>query len=272
MKKLVTFAVITLFLISLISAGAMTSKTIEKLNDNDTNQIQAADDETTVQNKIRERAGGNLTDEQIRKIFKYRNRIKAAAASAAECPNNCTCTGSATKCILEDGTREMTITAGKSGNIIIQVKGINASTSVTLYKSDGKIYAVNKNNETVRVRLLPDQIKEKIRERLQKQLENESITFGEDNIYRYRGEKGAKLFSVFPVKVSVEAELNPETGRLVQIKNSWWAFLAKDDESEGIVGASCGTVTPGENDNCCISKGFEKWNSETSECEFIQNN
>lgn len=186
-----------------------------------------------------------------------------------ECPENCTCTGSVTKCILADGTREMTIRAGKSGNVIVQVKGVNASTSVTLYKDDdGKFYTVNKENETKRIRYMPDQIRERIREKLERQFENENMTLDEEGDYDYEGEKNAKLFFLFSVKVPVIAKVDAETGEIIKVKSPWWAFLAKDDEGEGIAGASCGTVTPGENDNCCINKGYNFWNATEEECQF----
>lgn len=213
----------------------------------------------------------NCTEEQETpktiKECKEKERISPVKKST-DCPENCTCTGSATKCILADGTREMTITAGNSGNIIIQIKGIDGTTNVTLYKADdGKIYGTFKNNETKRIKLLPDQVKEKIQERTQKMLENDNIVLNEDGIYEYRAEKKARLFYLIPVRERIRAELNSENGEFIRIRNPWWGFLAKD-EGETIVGASCGTVTPGENNNCCINKGYDLWNAETSECEF----
>lgn len=287
MKRLMTFAVIILFLMSSVgfavaknSFGITASAINNNSEDGNQNQVGADDDNETdledideeteeeVQNKIRERINGKLTDEQIQKIFTHRNRIKNRYANQSDCPENCTCTGSVVKCMLPDGTREMTVTAGKSGNVIIQIKGVNVSTNVTLYKANGKIYAVNKNNETKRIKLLPDQVRERIRERLARQLENENITLNEDGTYNYQAVKKAKLFFLIPVKVKVMGELNSETGKIIKVRNSWWAFLAKDDESEEIVGASCGTVTPGYNNECCKNKGYDLWDSETSECEF----
>jgi hypothetical protein len=273
MKRLVTLIVISLFLISFVSAVGITASAVN----NDTgNKIQASisaqnqDTETDseIQDKIRARIGNKLTAEQIKKIFTLRNRIRTSIA-AGECPEKCTCTGSITKCQLNNGTREMTITAGESGNTIIQVKGIDGTTKVALYKSeDGKLYAVTKNNETRRIRLLPDQVIERIKKRLKNKLENENITLDEDGVYKYEARKRARLFFIIPVKERVNAELDPETGEIVRVRNSWWGFLAKDEESETVLGESCGTVTPGQNDACCQNKGYDFWNSETEQCEF----
>lgn len=187
----------------------------------------------------------------------------------SECPEECTCTGSVTKCTLANGTREMTIHAGKSGNIIVQVRGINMTTNVTLYKSDdGKLYGVFKNNETKQVKMLPDQVKEKVKEKLARQLESESITLNDNGTYNYQGKENAKLFAFIPVKVMVRAELNPQTGEVIKLNKAWWAVFTKEDAGGMIVGASCGTVSPDSRNECCVNKGYDAWNADKAECEF----
>jgi hypothetical protein len=223
------------------------------------NQIKNRDSDTIT--KVRK----TLTPEQIDKIIQIKNRIQAQIKSG-ECPQNCTCTGSVTKCGLK-GEREMTIVAGKSGNIIVQVKNVNASTKVTLYKDEnGTLYGVFKNNETKEVRMLPDQVKEKIRERLSQETEDEEIELNEDGDYQYQGKKEAKLFGFIKVKEKVKAQVNAKTGEVIKLSKPWWSFLAKDDAP--IIGASCGTVTPGYNDECCQNKGYDSWDAETQECIF----
>jgi hypothetical protein len=246
-----------LFLIGFAAAISVTSSAI-KNNSND-------DDSSSVASHVK--ANTNNAN-HLKNITTAKNRIKATT-QAGECPVKCTCTGSVTKCQLNNGTREMTVTAGKSGNMIVQVKGINASTKVTLYKSeDGKVYAVFKGNVTKRIRMLPDQVRERIRERIKAKLEDENITLNEDGNYSYQAKKRARLFFIFPVRVAVQAEINSETGEVTKTRNSWWAFLAKDEKEEELLGASCGTVTPGYNDQCCQNKGYDVWNSTAGECEF----
>lgn len=270
MNKLGVVIVISLFLIGFAMAG-MTTKAISE-NGNG-NQVHASTEnegeetELEIQNRIKERHG-NLTDEQIEKIFTIKNKIKNPSTNET-CPDKCKCAGSTTKCFLGNGTREMTILAGDSGNIIIQAKGINASTNVTLYKSDdGKIYAISKDNETRIIKMLPDQVRERIRERLEIQLRNENMTLDENGTYQYRAEKKARLFFLFQINVPIQAEIDPETGEVLRIKNPWWSFLTKDDVEEQLVGASCGTVTPGYNDACCQDKEYDFWNSTAAECQF----
>lgn len=171
-----------------------------------------------------------LTPEQVQNIIKVKNRLRIAAANASECPTNCSCDGSTVKCRLQDGIREMTIRAGSSGNTIVQVKNYNASTQVTLYKSeDGKVYAVFKNNETKEI-ILPDEVKERIEAQLREKvrLHNENITLNEDGEYQIEARKRARLLWIIPVRERVHAEIDAETGEIIRQRNSWWGFLARD--------------------------------------------
>ena len=247
MKKVVTFLILTLLLTTFVVANGITSYTTEN-EDAQENQIQA-------QARI-------LTQAQVQTIKQETKRIRI---QDGECSEECTCTGSVVKCALERGGREMTVTAGQSGNIIVQVKGVNASTNVTLYKSEGKIYG-EFSGETKEVRVMPDMVKNRIRERVLRELEDEEIELDEDGIYQYRARKRVKLFGFIRARTRVRAEINAETGELKKIRNSWWAFLAKD-EGEPIVGASCGTVSPNSRNECCMNKGYDSY-GEQFECMF----
>ncbi|MCK5043641.1 PepSY domain-containing protein [Candidatus Pacearchaeota archaeon] len=171
-----------------------------------------------------------LTQAQVQTAVQTKNRLRIQAQEG-ECPENCVCSGSTIKCNL-NGTRQMTITAGKSGNTIVQVKGINMSTNVTLYKSENKIYGMFKNNQTKEIRVLPDEIKEKIKERIKLKLEDENIELDDEGIYQIQGRKKARLFFLFPVRERVRIEIDSETGEMIKIRNPWWGFLARDSDEE----------------------------------------
>ncbi len=238
-------------------------------DDNEDEDKETTDDAETARERIIEALKAkNLTDAQMKAILVARNRIKFTE-KYGECPVECECSGSTVKCTLASG-REMTVIAGKSGNVIVQIKGVNMTTNVTLYKSEDKIYGIFKNNETKIIRMLPDQVKERIRERIEARLQNENITLNDGGEYEYQAEKRARLFAFIPVRMMVRAEIDAETGEVIELKAAkWWGFLARD-EKEDIVGASCGTVTPGYNDACCQNKGFDVWSDETGQCEFSE--
>jgi len=170
-----------------------------------------------------------LTQAKIKTATQIRNRLRI---NQTECPNNCSCVGSTIKCELEGRGRNMTVYAGKSGNTIVQVKGVNMSTNVTLYKSEGKVFGMFRNNQTREVNLLPDHVQEKIRERIRARLENQTIELDEDGIYQIQGRKKARLFFLFPVREKMGMQIDSETGELIKIRNPWWGFLARDISEE----------------------------------------
>lgn len=145
-----------------------------------------------------------------------------------DCPEECVCSGSIIKCTFENGTRVMTVYAGKSGNVIVQIKNLNMSTNITLYKNDeGKIYGVFKGNKTHEVKL-PDEIKDKLENHTRTKLYNESINLTEDGYYIISMNKKSRLFFIFPVREYMGAQVDAETGAIIKIRNPWWGFLARD--------------------------------------------
>jgi hypothetical protein len=174
----------------------------------------------------------NKTEEAIPKTSKgcfERERIREHYNHTFECPENCTCTGSTVKCEFGDG-RTMTVYSGKSGNVIIQIKGVNTSTNVTLYKEDGKIYGNFTGNKTKEIHL-PDEVVDKLKERHQKRLQlyNESINLTDEGYYQVQTKKKARLFWLIPVRENMRAQVDAETGEIIKIRNPWWGFLARDN-------------------------------------------
>lgn len=196
------------------------------------------------------------TDE--RKIFKFEEK------TGQECVDGCVCEGVVMKCKLEDGSREMTVYT-KSGNIIFQVKNVNASTKVTIYHHNQTLYAELPDGTIKEVKIMPDKVLEKIKEKIKSKVENENITLNKGGFYEVHLQKKSKLFFLFPVREKVHANVDAENGNL-KIRNPWWGFLAKDIEEKPLLGESCGTVTPGTNDECCKNKGYNSWNVEKQEC------
>jgi len=163
----------------------------------------------------------------MRKIeLHVRNRLRAGIEGA--CPDECTCAGSTIKCDF-NGSRQMTVITGNSGNVIVQMKNANMSTKVELYKQNGTLWGIFRGNETGEI-VMPDQIKERVRERLrQRDCDCENITLDEDGYYQVRAQKKARLFYIFPVREKTQLQLDAENGEIIRVRNPWWGFLAKDD-------------------------------------------
>ncbi len=169
---------------------------------------------------------------QLKETIQEKHRLKFEAKTGQECAEECTCTGSTMKCTLDSG-REMTVYAGNSGNIIIKVKDTNMSTNVILYHHNNKTYGVFKGNETKEIKIMPDQVKEKIRQRIkQRTCECDEIELTEDAIYEVKTKKKARLFWIFPVREKARVNVDAETGEITKFRNPWWGFLANDVEDE----------------------------------------
>jgi len=180
---------------------------------------------------VKKELKGELTQAQIGEIIRERNRLKVRTQiQAGECPENCTCTGSVIKCEIEGG-REMRVMAGESGNVVVISKDVNASTNVTLYHHNGKIYGNFRNNETKEI-ILPDEAQSRLQEQLRTRAEVRNMTLDDEGIYRIKAYKRARLFWMISVQKRVEANVDAETGEIIRMRVPWWSFLAKDVVSE----------------------------------------
>ncbi len=178
------------------------------------------------QNALKGLKNSNLTEAQIRNIIQIRNRLHVEGQNG-NCPEECECEGVVIKCELANGTRQLMIHAGNSNNTIIQVKGANASTQVILYKDGEKVYGVFRNNQTGEI-ILPDKIKEMLQNRTRARLENETYNLTENGEYHVEARKRARLFWVIPVQERTQLNVDAQTGEVIQTRNSWWGFLARD--------------------------------------------
>lgn len=172
--------------------------------------------------------GREIVDNEFCEQYRYRERIRIGG----ECPEDCTCAGSTVKCQIEGG-RQMTVYAGKSGNMIVQIKGINMSTNVELYKNEnGTLIAKIKGKEK-EINITPDQVQERIKNRLKKRIINiEELELNEDGYYEVQAKKRARLFLILPVKEKVRVRMDPYTGEMIKVRTSWWGFLARDIKEE----------------------------------------
>ena len=266
MKKLLLFMIIGILLAGFIAATPTMTGSAAKGNISSQNEGEDSNAGLGTQNQeeIEQETQNQGEDSELRIRIKEQNKLKIGSG---ECSEGCTCTGSTTKCQLQNG-REMTITAGNSGNTIVQVKGESMSTNVQLYKSEGKLYGVFEGNKTKEIKMMPDQLRERVREQLRLRNCSCEIELDKDGNYQVQTEKRARFLGFIPVNEKVKVYVDPETGETIRIRKSWWGFLARDVEEELLVGASCGTVTPGQNNACCQNKDYDYWDSEEGECLF----
>ena len=185
------------------------------------------EDEDDDENETEEEEQPKLTRECYE-----RKELRPPQRTSIDCPEECVCSGSTIKCTFENGTRIMTVYAGNSGNVIVQIKNLNMSTNVTLYKGEnGKIYGNFSHNKTKEIHL-PDEVKERLQNHTHRILYNESMNLTEEGYYHIQAHKKARLFWLIPVREHMRAEVDAETGEAVKIRNPWWGFLARDVREE----------------------------------------
>lgn len=207
------------------------------ITNNTENETEKEDDESESEEyeseiEIENATGKYKYKEKVK--VKSNNRIRYEYSVDVELPENCKQTGSVTKCDLGNGSRQIRIFAGKSGNIIIQSKGVNMSTRVELFQSEGELYALLNDNSTKQINYLPDEIKSRLREKIKYKISGEEfdIELDEEGEYKVGYEKEARLLGMFRVREKVESMISSETGEILRERNSWWGFLARDVEEE----------------------------------------
>lgn len=192
------------------------------------NNIQSRINQAEKIMNIKAQQGKNLTSEERKTLFQEKNKLRIRETMREECPNECYCAGSTIRCWNEN-RREMTINAGESGNTIVKTRNSNMSTNVTLYHHDGRVFGQYSGNKTIALNYLPDDVDEKIRERIKARIQERKIELEDnDGNYSVQAKKRARLFGVIPVNEKVEMKINPETGEILRERNSWWGFLARD--------------------------------------------
>jgi hypothetical protein len=183
---------------------------------------------------------GNLEHKEIKKEVKAKVKEKMQDYfNSGDCPTACICAGKTVKCNI-DGGRVMMVVAGNSGNIIIQTKEVNATTSVIITRNESGVFA-NISGEERQIRFMPDEASEKALKRLKikacNQNANCSIELKEfvqqrndlkKAIYELRAERKSRLFGLFKKKMQVRAQVDSETGELIMIQKPWWAFMASE--------------------------------------------
>ena len=275
MKKEIVFIICLMFLTSFVLAAPITSFTTQNQASVNNSQSEDSGNQAEVQtenqgedNEIQtqqQTRAGEINAYRIKNIQRVQNKLQANA-EPGNCPENCRCQGSVTTCQFKN--REMTIRAGESGNTIIKVKDAEMKTKVVLYKAEGEVYGIFKNNETRVIKILPDEVKEKIKEKIkQRDCDCEDIELDGDGVYQVQNQKRARLLGFIPVRERVKIQMNSETGEIIKTKTSWWGFLARDVVDEEQLVGGCGTVTPGLEDECCQNLNYTNWNSESLVCE-----
>lgn len=190
------------------------------------------------------------TQERVRESIEFSPWQKR---NESECLQGCRCNGAVMSCPTENG-KEMTIEAGRSGNVITItiVKNGNETEADTeleleLENESGsqgnktKIMTQLSNGRNAEIKIMPDVASERALERLRLRvctsennctLELKEVPVRDENrlAYEIHAEKQSRVLGLFKAKMQVQAQIDAETGEVIQSKKPWWAFLASESE------------------------------------------
>lgn len=130
-----------------------------------------------------------------------------------------------------------------NGEFKLQVGNVEAKSSLEMTQEQEqnrtKLKTTLSNGKNVEIKVMPDTASERAIERLRLvncvaeegcTIELKEVGTGEEvkAVYEVKAEKNAKVLALFQTKMQVQAQIDAETGEVVQAKKPWWAFLASE--------------------------------------------
>ena len=102
-----------------------------------------------------------------------------------------------------------------------------------------KLHAQLSNGKNAEIKVMPDSAAQKAQERLRLKvcsaengctLELKEVGSGDQirAAYEVQAQKQSKLLGLFSKKMQVRAQVDAESGEVIQAKKPWWAFLASE--------------------------------------------
>jgi len=161
------------------------------------------------------------------------------------CLEGCDCHGSVVSCPIGAG-KSIVIVPGKPGNMVtMTIDKTEVKTGLELEQVKNReqdkiqLKARLSNGNLREVKIMPDVASERALERLRLKncnsenncsIELKEVGNDKDKqlIYELQRERHAKIIGLFKKKMSVQAEVDAETGELIKIRKPWWAFLATE--------------------------------------------
>ena len=155
---------------------------------------------------------------------------------------------------MANGTQLMVKKQAKN-KIQLKIKNITAHTELNITSEQiqekiqnktqnrTKLHVNLSNGRQAEIKIMPDAASETALQRLRLKVCDESNNctlvlkeVGQREqikaVYELQIERHARILGLFRAKMRVKAQVNAETGELIQVKKPWWAFLAAEQEEE----------------------------------------
>ena len=107
------------------------------------------------------------------------------------------------------------------------------------FQNRTRLYARLSNGRNAEIKVMPDTASETALQRLRLRNCDENCTIelkevGAGNrtmaAYEVKAQRNSRVFGLFRARMNVQAQVDAETGEMIQVRKPWWAFLATEAE------------------------------------------
>lgn len=164
---------------------------------------------------------------------------------------------------------------------VIEVEGAEIESDLEIAEEfeDGevKLKANLSNGNKEDIKIMPDKASEIALEKLGfKGFEIELKEVGKgDNlkaVYVAEGNESGKFLGIFKVKLNLEAQIDAETGEVINFDRPWWAFLVTSAEQEPFINETNISVRQTNETNISIQQTNQSNESNNNQTQILANN
>jgi len=133
----------------------------------------------------------------------------------------------------------------QANRMVIQAGGISVDCPLCSEMTQERLqngtqfYAKLSNGRNAEIKIMPDTASQTALQRLNLRncTDDCSIELKEANVgdqvravYNFQAQRNSKVFGIFNARMQVQAQVDAETGEVIQVNKPWWAFLAVEPE------------------------------------------
>ena len=142
-----------------------------------------------------------------------------------------------------EGGQQMMIQQQSNNQIQLKVNGVSANCGLNLtqkqVQNKTRLETKLSNGRNAEIKVMPNTASERALERLRLKncveeegcsIELKEVGQGEQAklAYEIKTQRQSKVFGLFKKRMQVQAQVDAESGEIVQVKKPWWAFLASE--------------------------------------------
>jgi hypothetical protein len=155
--------------------------------------------------------------------------------------------------------KQMKVQQQENNRFKLEVGGVSADCPLDLtqeeWENRTKLYAGLSNGKNAEIKIMPDTASETALQRLGLRncdedclIELKEVGSGEQikAAYELRTQRNSRVLGLFRARMNVQAQVDAETGELVQVNKPWWAFLATEPEESSEESVDEPTEEPAE--------------------------